>query len=75
MSTIKLSQYVHRPNSTELGLGNTHETYMLIGSDTDLSGIFPPSIEVVVHDTLSQKDYMLKSSDGREFNTSSILFQ
>lgn len=72
MSTIKLSQYVHRPNSTELGLGNTHETYMLIGSDTDLSGIFPPSIEVVVHDTLSQKDYMLKSSDGREFRVNQM---
>ena len=72
MSNTKLIQYTHRPNMTELGMGNTHETYMLINTNTDLSGIFPPSIEVKVRDAVSGKHYSLKSSDGREFRVNQI---
>lgn len=72
MSNTKLIQYTHRPNTTELGMGNTHETYMLINSNTDLSGIFPPSIEVKVRDVVSGKYYFLKSSDGREFRVNQM---
>jgi hypothetical protein len=57
---------------TELGMGNTHETYMLINTNTDLSGIFPPSIEVKVRDAVSGKHYSLKSSDGREFRVNQM---
>ncbi len=72
MSNIKLTQYLHRPNTTELGMGNTHETYMLISTDTDLSGIFPPSMDVRVRDLASSKQYTLKSSWGREFRVNQM---
>lgn len=72
MSNTKLIQYTHRPNTTELGMGNTHETYMLINSNTDLFGIFPPSIEVKVRDVVSGKYYFLKSSVGREFRVNQM---
>ena len=67
MGMTKITQYVHRPNSTELGLGNTHECYMLVGTDIDMSDIFPPGEDVLVHDTVSPKEYTLKSSNYREF--------
>lgn len=72
MSNIKIIQYLHRPNATELGMGNTHETYMLISTDTDLSGIFPPSMDVMVRDLASSKQYTLKSSWGREFRVNQM---
>ena len=72
MSNIKITQYLHRPNATELGMGNTHETYMLISTDTDLSGIFPPSMDVMVRDLASSKQYTLKSSWGREFRVNQM---
>ena len=67
MGMTKITQYVHRPNSTELGLGNTHECYMLVGTEIDMSDIFPPDEDVLVHDAVSQKEYTLKSSNYREF--------
>lgn len=72
MSNTKLIQYTHRPNTTELGMGNTHETYMLINTNTDLSEIFPPSIEVKVRDVASGKHYSIKSSEGREFRVNQM---
>ena len=72
MSNIKITQYLHRPNTTELGMGNTHETYMLISTDTDLSGIFPPTMDVKVRDLASSKQYTLKSSWGREFRVNQM---
>ena len=72
MSNTKLSQYTHRPNMTELGMGNTHETYMLISADTNLSHIFPPSTEVKVRDIISGKRYALKSANGREFRVNQM---
>lgn len=72
MSNTILTQYTHRPNTTELGMGNTHETYMLINTDTDLSSIFPPSREVKVRDLASGKRYALKSASGREFRVNQM---
>lgn len=72
MSNTKLIQYTHRPNTTELGMGNTHETYMLINSDTDLSTIFPPSVDVKVRESDSGKYYYLKSAIGREFRVNQM---
>ena len=72
MSNTKLTQYIHRPNITELGMGNTHETYMLINTDIDLSNMFPPSSEVKVRDLLSGKYYVLKSAIGREFRVNQM---
>ena len=72
MSNTKLTQYTHRPNTTELGMGNTHETYMLISKDTDLSSIFPHLIEVKVRDSYTGKYYSLKSNVGREFRVNQM---
>mgnify|MGYP002623242206 CR=1 FL=1 len=72
MSNTKLIQYIHRPNATEIGMGNTHETYMLIGADTDLSALFPPSVDVKVRDSLSGKNYYLKAANGREFRVNQM---
>ena len=66
MATI-IRQYVHRPNNTELGHGNTHETYMLVSKDIDLSEMFPPTIEVSVEDRKNSNTYALKAASGREF--------
>ena len=55
MGLVKITQYTHRPNSTELGLGNTHECYMLVGTDFDMSGIFPPGEGVSIYDALTRK--------------------
>lgn len=67
MGIVKITQYTHRPNSTELGLGNTHECYMLVATDIDMSGIFPPGESVSIYDALTHKEYVLKSSNYREF--------
>lgn len=67
MGIVKITQYTHRPNSTELGLGNTHECYMLVATDIDMSGIFPPGESVSIYDVLTRKEYVLKSSNYREF--------
>ena len=67
MEIVKITQYTHRPNSTELGLGNTHECYMLVATDIDMSGIFPPGESVSIYDALTRKKYILKSSNYREF--------
>lgn len=67
MSNIKIHQYKHYPNTTELGQGNTHETYLLVSKSIDLGNMFPPGEEVIVHDVSGGKDYILKSASGREF--------
>lgn len=67
MSSTKIIQYIHRPNMTELGLGNTHETYMLVDSKTDMSVVFPPGRDVTVVDPTRGNTYILKSSKGSEF--------
>jgi hypothetical protein len=53
-------------------MGNTHETYMLINTNTDLSSIFPPSTEVRIRDIASGKHYLLKSAEGREFRVNQM---
>ena len=72
MSTVKIIQYVHRPNTTELGLGNTHETYMLIGTDVDLSQVFPPTVDVTIKDPIKGKSYVVKSAKGNEFRVNQM---
>ena len=72
MSKTKIIQYIHRPNTTELGMGNTHETYMLINSDINLRAIFPVGVDVFVEDTDTHKKYSLKSADGREFRVNQM---
>lgn len=68
----KIYQYTHRPNNTELGKGNTHETYLLISKEVDLSHLFPPGQDVKVNDLISGKSYYLKSADGNEFRVNQL---
>ena len=67
MSSTKIIQYIHRPNMTELGLGNTHETYLLVDTKTDMSTVFPPGKDVTVEDPRMGNSYVLKSSKPSEF--------
>jgi hypothetical protein len=53
-------------------MGNTHETYMLISTDTNLSTIFPNGVDVKVRDVVSGKNYFLKASFGREFRVNQM---
>ena len=72
MSCTKIIQYIHRPNMTELGLGNTHETYMLVDSKTNMSDVFPPGIETAVEEMSSGQFYQLKSAKGSEFRVNQM---
>jgi hypothetical protein len=72
MANTRITQYIHRPNTTELGMGNTHETYMLVSSNMDISSIFPTTIEVNVEDTTNHKTYSLKSTSGSEFRVNQM---
>jgi len=68
----KIYQYTHRPNNTELGKGNTHETYLLIKNEVDLSDMFPPGQDVFVKDLARGTTYTLKSSLGNEFRVNQM---
>ena len=71
-SGMQITRYIHRPNATELGLGNTNETYLLIPTEIQLSTMFPPGTIVEVLDSSSQKTYALKSAYGREFRVNQM---
>lgn len=64
MKTKRITQYLHYLNATELGKSGTHETYLSISKDVDLSNIFPLGVDVAVEDIKSRKIYQLKSSNG-----------
>ena len=67
MNAITIQQYLHRPNATELGQGNTNECYMLISTEIDISDIFPVGVEISVQDPQSGKVYKLKAAKIREY--------
>lgn len=56
----KVIRYIHRPNLTELGMGNTHDKYM-VGQDQELSTIFPEGVSVDLKDIYTGKTYSLYS--------------
>lgn len=72
MSQLRITQYIHCPNSTELGQGTTHETYLLISQKVNLSEMFPPNIDVKVFDYSKKKTYTLKSTKSREFRVNQM---
>ena len=69
---INITQYTHFPNTTELGKGNTHECYLLIKRDHDLSNLFPPGEEIAVTEVSTQKKYYFKSAQGNEFRINQL---
>ena len=68
----KIIQYTHRPNNTELGKGNTHETYLLIGKEYDLSGLFPDGVDVNLKAVDRDAVYTIKTAIGREFRINQL---
>ena len=61
MAKSRIIQYIHRPTLTELGLGNTHDRYLVVDSDKDLSNIFPLGVEISLLDSISNKVYKVYS--------------
>ena len=61
MSASRIIQYIHRPTLTELGMGNTHDRYLVVDSDKDLSDVFPLGVGVNLTDTVSNKVYQVYS--------------
>ena len=43
----RILQYIHRPNMTELGMGNTHDRY-LVGPEDKLKLFFPLGVTTEV---------------------------
>ena len=72
MSTTKIIQYIHRPNMTELGQGNTNDNYLLVDAKTDMSGVFPPGEDVTVFNSALKTSYVLKSSKSNEFRINQL---
>ena len=63
----RILQYIHRPNLTELGMGNTHDRY-LVGPEDKLKQIFPLGVTIEVVDVYSDKKYSLYSKfENNEF--------
>jgi hypothetical protein len=63
----KIIQYIHRPNLTELGMGNTHDRY-LVGPEDILKHFFPLGVNIEIQDVYSNKKYNLYSKfENREF--------
>lgn len=61
MNASRIIQYIHRPTLTELGMGNTHDRYLVVDSDKDLSDVFPLGVGVNLTDTVSNKVYQVYS--------------
>ena len=61
MAKSKIIQYIHRPTLTELGWGNTHDRYLVVDSDKDLSNIFPLGVDISLLDSISNKVYKVYS--------------
>ncbi len=63
----RILQYIHRPNMTELGMGNTHDRY-LVGPEDKLKLFFPLGVTTEVVDVYSNKKYSLYSKyENNEF--------
>lgn len=63
----RILQYIHRPNMTELGMGNTHDRY-IVGPVDKLKQFFPLGVTIDVVDVYSNKKYSLYSKfENNEF--------
>ena len=64
---MKVTQIVKRLNNTELGKGNTHDTYILIPRNLDISDIFPNIGEYIDFiDKETKKIFKIRHTEGRE---------
>lgn len=63
----RIIQYVHRPNMTELGMGNTHDRY-LVGPEDKLKQLFPLGVDTEIVDVNTNKTYTIYSKyENSEF--------
>ena len=72
MDNVRIQQYSHRPNATELGKAKTHETYMLVSTDIDLSDMFPDGVSVKVNGGKSDEVFVLKAAKGKEYRINQL---
>ncbi len=67
MIMTKIAQYIHRPNLTELGMGNTNDKY-LVCPESEAKVFFPEGEETIVYDEDSDNTYILYSkTENNEF--------
>ena len=72
MNTI--TQYIHRPNNTELGKTGTHDNYILAVTQVkdNMADFMPPGSEIEFQDMSSELKWRLKSAQGREFRVNQL---
>lgn len=63
---MKVIQIVKQLNNTELGKGGTHDTYVLIPNDLDITDIFEPNVEIEFTDMMSNEKVKVRNTVGRE---------
>ena len=64
---MKIEQLIKKVNNTELGKTGTHETYVQVPNDWDVSQVFPIPDQVIdFTDKDSKKTYKIRLTVGRE---------
>ena len=64
---MKIVQLVKQLNNTELGKGGTHDTYMLIPNDVDITDLFPnPNVNVKFIYKKNGDEVLIRHTVGRE---------
>lgn len=64
---MKIIQLVKQLNNTELGKGGTHDTYMLIPNEVDITDLFPcPNVNVKFTYKLNGEEVIVRHTIGRE---------
>lgn len=64
---MKTIQIIKKVNNTEVGKGGTHETYILVPQELDVSEFFPAADQkIVFHDPIKNEDEEIRLTIGRE---------
>ena len=64
---MKIFKFLKKLNNTELGKGNTHETYIYVPQDLNIDEIFPKENEKITFiDKETKTTYELRYTKGRE---------
>lgn len=63
---MKIVQIIKKLNNTELGKGGTHDTYVLIPNDLDVTDIFEQSVPMNFVDKYSGEIVTVRNTVGRE---------
>lgn len=63
---MKIVQIIKKLNNTELGKGGTHDTYVLIPNDLDVSDVFEPNMAMDFIDKYTGETVTVRNTIGRE---------